>query len=574
MPRTAMKMTYLERWAIYAIIAIYTALNVPLLVAKVGTCQQIGVFSIDEETLCKTARNMVASGSFTSADVNPYPYGQLYPVLIGAPLLLLKAVTNCSETMAIRWAVVLLILSGATVLAMTYRVCARLYPWPYAPLAATLLLTVPKFWRWSNEIHPDLPQLAFLMMGFYFSVRLYETPLPAARQRLKHLSLASLCAGLAMATKFNGVFLLPVILVAYNRPFALGWQTLRVRDVVIENVKCGVLCAMLFATAFFFFNPYFVFNHGAVSEPFVRAAGFARGEAVGYSIAERLVNILYSNYNMASLVVGGVYVVCVCGVLYGLGSLLLRYAKEIRAPKILSEVFVVVFLAYSLGVGYGLVNGKLLRGYERYLLPAVPLLFISAMRIVSLMVSTDRLPSIASIGLVASLVLVGQNGLMHRCYGEYVNRYLQKEAGNFKVYEWVQKNVPDRSLIYTENYIYVPGSEEPCKPRHGTSPCYQIVRDYAVRSEWVMRLSDYVITKTLRYSIYSDPERWQHYGDVSMRKSRLLYRSLERDALPGFKRVAVLGRGGEDLVAVYKNVGRHRPLQPEARAYIANAVNH
>lgn len=548
----------------FLILATCLLLNLPIIKSKPETFDQVKVFSVDEYGICMGARFLVETRGFTDrGDPNTAgpgganktcstrPYGQLYSLLIAVPLIAAQALVTVDEAMVIRWAVLVLVISAIVVLWMTYAIAARLYGQWYGVLAATLVMLTPEFLRWSNEIHPDMPQLAALMVGFYFVVRTYEAD--DRRRRLLYAGLASACAGVAMAAKFNGVFLLPAVVAAYNRGIIGDGSRASLLRFLYCNAGYGIICAVVFVAAFALCSPCLVANPDLAFEPFSRSASMSLGKATdGLPIYERLLGILSSNRVLAELTIGyGAYVLLLLAMGHMLWRMLNDRTEELRSPRILAEIYIVPFLTYSLVLGYGLTDGRLPAGYERYLLPVVPAMYISGLRIVA---AVGRLQSRYRLGAVVTVVLAlfaAQAPGIQRLASQHTAFRLRREMGFFKVHDWVLQNIPKGATIYTESYIYVPRED------------YFVLQEYAVNSLKLMRACDYVITKTLDYDLYSSPQRWQLYKDKrGMAQSRRIYQFLEQGRLPGFERVALLSAngpsGGHDAVAVYRNIAPAR----------------
>ena len=592
-------------FGIAALLLAYVLLNVPLLRGKPATLEQLGAVSFDEPGVCWTAGEQIKQGSFTSAGqghtmsegvgllCNPFPYGQLYPILIAAPLMLAQHALPITESVIIRWAVGILVLSGLVTLYMTYKCAARLYAPVYGLLATGLLLITSEFLRWSNEIHPDMPQLACMMAGFYFTIRLYDnrlSPLPrgttggysifrpppvpllgkegephaleevhgqeplapdgksSSSKTFAYAGLASFFAGMAMAAKFNGIFLLPMILVAYNRLFLHMPGGFRLGAFLARNLTYGLWSLAVFVGAFALFDPCLMVHRELLIEPLTRTTGYSLGHApLTLLTPNRLDNFLHFNYVLADSTIGyGMYALCVAAGVWALIQLVRRPRAELATPRILAELFAALFLSYSLILGYGLYEGRLLKGYERYVLPAVPILYISAMRVLHAIAQRRTRWARRTATAVALVVLAAQAGLIANTVDRYRSIYQLHETGFFKIYDWVREYIPPGSTIYTEKYIAVPTSG------------YIVNRDYAVNDMTRMRGADYVITKTLAYDIYANPERWKVYKDNEVAvKARRLYETLEQGRLPEFERVAVLSLSGRadvhDAVVVYKN---------------------
>lgn len=569
MKRPSAEPSYMKRVAPYAALAIaYVLLNIPLIASKPENFSQIAVFSLDEPLICVGALYSLHSGSFIDLGdpqspgngCSPFPYGQLYPLLLTAPIMGMEAFVDLTESererAIILSSVLVLIACGLVVLFMTYAAAARLYSPAYGLLAAGLMLATPEFLRFSNEIHPDVPQLAFLAAGFYFAIRLYESASIPSRRGL-FTGLAAGCAGLAMAAKFNGFFLLPAIVVAYNSDFIVKRGAFNLSKFLNRNLAYGIGCLAVFAGVFVLCNPCYLAHPELAMEPFLRSAdnSMATVNAV-LSPWQRLVAILKSNLLVADSVVGYcAYALFLAGVIHLAWRLWTDGEEELRHPRILAEVYAVPFLLYSLLLGYGLTDGRLLPGYERYILPAVPMMYITALRVVAAGATAFPERRGAAAAIAALMLVLGQAPLLGHFVRQYRDFHLRKEMGFFAVHDWVTENIPKGAWIYTEKYIYVPEGR------------YRIAYDYAVNSEEEMRTADYVITKTLRYEIYSNPDRWVLYRQRPLvARSRDIYEKLERGELPGFERVALLSAGdvfgGNDAVAVYKNLNSPRATSP------------
>jgi ELWxxDGT repeat protein len=548
----------LERIGICLVIVVYAVAAIVLLRDTLETCAQMGTFSNDSAGICDRAYDLVAAPS--SIDYykavnpggdgprcDPYPYGELYNDVIALPLILLKGVTPVSQATLIRWATVVLAISGMATLLLTYRIGSRLYGPGCALLATLLVLGTPEFWRWSHELHPDMPQLALLMAGFYFAVRLYERSATDGRRWILDLSLASFFAGAAMAAKFHGVLLFPVIALACNGRYLSGAERFAWRDAARRNIGGGVLCVAVFAATWALFSPCFAFHRSLFVEPFLRARRITTGEVfMPLEVDERISNFLHSNSTLANDVVGPAgYVVILVSLLIGAAGLLLHRSAELKRPRLLADVFVMTVLVYSLGLGQGLHSGVLLKGYGRYLLPGVPLAYVAAMRAVQAVGS--RWPQRRWVPIAFSmLLLLGQSAHIRRAVSQYDAFYVRKETGSFRVHDWILENVPRGSRIHTERYIFV--------PREG----YEVTESALIDQIRYVETSNYIVTKTLEYDVFSDPDRWHLYsgGDAPLR-ARYLHQILEWGRPRGIVRVAELSARdarGNDTAFVYKNL--------------------
>lgn len=94
---------------------------------------------------------------------------------------------------------------GAATIACTGLLALRAFGTLAAALAPLLVALPLSFLEQSTLSHPDTLQVFFFTLGLLFCT------LMAEQRRWLWLTLASVCAGLAFASKYSGVFLLPVI---------------------------------------------------------------------------------------------------------------------------------------------------------------------------------------------------------------------------------------------------------------------------------------------------------------------------------------------------------------------------
>src|SRR5262249_10082301 len=224
---------------------------------------------------------------------------------------------------------------------------------------------------------------------------------------------------------------------AYNRPFARGLRDVGMQRVVAHNIRCGAVMGGVFLGTFALVNPCFVAHPELLGRRIAEVAQLTWSRLFGIGrvtegahrgvlafVARALSNIGFSNGTLAHSVLGyGAYLLCCAGLVLGLVRLATRYDDEIRRPRLLADLFSVGFLAYSLIAGYQLVDGRLIPAYGRYVLPVVPILLLSALRVVDVVLhAPGRLRLVAGAAL-AALLVVGQAPLVRRAHEEWVARY-------------------------------------------------------------------------------------------------------------------------------------------------------
>src|SRR5215208_1153583 len=165
----------------------------------------VGIFSTDEELSGRIVRQMLAARTLSPSHF--FAYGALYhelAVLAAAPLSWFRP----EEQATLLGLRTVALLGGTATIALTYALGARLYG-AWAGLLSTVLVALSaELADWSITAHPDTVQLACIAAGLLVTCSVLERP---ARGRI---ALAAAFAGLAFATKYGGVLLLPLVLLA------------------------------------------------------------------------------------------------------------------------------------------------------------------------------------------------------------------------------------------------------------------------------------------------------------------------------------------------------------------------
>jgi len=163
----------------------------------------ISVFSAEEAHHLRIIRDAIIQ---RNPKIEFGNYGHLYFNVTLLPLLLLSFFTRVTEQQIIVTLRLIPTLFSVATIGATFFLVRRYFGRLAAWLAALLLSIVPwKFLQYSVISLPDIPQLFFLVLGIYFCCRFFEEDHP------KWMLWASTSAGLAFASKYSGIFLLPII---------------------------------------------------------------------------------------------------------------------------------------------------------------------------------------------------------------------------------------------------------------------------------------------------------------------------------------------------------------------------
>ena len=114
------------------------------------------------------------------------------------------------------------LLGGCATIVITFAFARRYLGRLEAIFAATLMAFSPRFVEFSNEVKPDSWQVFFIILSLYFLARAFEVSSPAAakltlrnlRASFGFVLAASAAAGAAFGTKYQGILLIPFLLLA------------------------------------------------------------------------------------------------------------------------------------------------------------------------------------------------------------------------------------------------------------------------------------------------------------------------------------------------------------------------
>ena len=181
---------------------VYICLMGLLLSVGADDLRMVNVFSIDESDIVAHVWNLYVTNFDT---VPSFKYGGLFYLVPVGMMHVWALFFDMSEKVAIIAVRLYCGLAGVGCLWMVYALGRFVFSGWVGILGALMMAINPTFFRWTVESHPDVPQLFFLLLGLFSICRYTQFPSP------KLIALASLGAGLAFATKYAGIFLMPVL---------------------------------------------------------------------------------------------------------------------------------------------------------------------------------------------------------------------------------------------------------------------------------------------------------------------------------------------------------------------------
>ena len=471
----------MSRPLIVSFLLLFITAAIPPIDFAARDARMLQTYSLDEAAFVSQVHELFDAGTL---EVKGFTYGALYPYLGIALASICSLVTPITDWVII---VILRIISiGAALVTAgyTFLIARNLYDLRTGHLAMAFVLSAPIVFKWSVEIHPDLLQLSFLTASLHFATSL------ARGLSYRLVSLSALFAGLAVGTKYGGVFLIPTILLAMLLGIPGGIQE-AFKD---RRFWVGaVLATAVFLITFGFTNPYALLNISRLLEDlsFTRLiVSETEGNAFSW------IQLLFSP---------GVGAVCGLGILATLGSIVRGewLAKGGRAC--------VLFWLCSY-VGFLMGNVSFIAG--QYLLPVVPAFSIVVAAFVVKLSARFRKPDIFSAVIAGAIVLLH----IQFAAGTFGSR-TRSESENPVIVagKWIAGTYDtSTTTILYDTYAYIPSSFLMAETFFGLS--YPVIH---------FLKPDLVITRKSIRERYANPGQSDHFRltDDRSKQSDFLYLS-------------------------------------------------
>lgn len=309
------------------------------------------------------------------------------------------------------------VMLGTASVYFLYRLGRRFWNSATGLWAAALLAVNFLHARDSHYIYVDIPLLFVMLIGFGFFFRIAERAAGARTTVqspfLEHVFAGSLI-GIAVATKYNGVFLAVPYL----------WITLRSRPwrkCLGAWVWSGSAAIITFAVL----NPYAILDHSFFMKELAEQAATNRGGFPWF---------YHFNYSLVGAM--GIFLLGVAVAAWIRGFL----SKNLSAQALSVFVLVYYFVIYRWG-----------QPYDRYALPLIPpLCVLTALFLVDL---KDRWrPYGKKIFLAVIILCLLPSALKILCW----NKIMAGKDIRTEAKEWIEENIPAGSRLALDRDFYMP----------------------------------------------------------------------------------------------------------------------
>lgn len=484
-----------------------------------------GLFSTDEELAGGIVRRMLERRTLSPDHF--FAYGALYHEL--AALVALPAALDGLSQRDVLIALRLVSLAGGlATLLLTYMLGRSLFGAWAGVLAAALIALSPELARWSIIAHPDTVQLALVcgtLLACTHLTRRYQT---------RALLLAVLLAGLAFATKYLGLLLLPLIALA---ALAGAARTGPWGRPALARFACdGAFAAGVFVATFALTNPYALIEWRRSLGQFQAEIAHARAGHVFVEAA--------GGAHWLTIILSPSFLPAVVGLFAALAALAAGYRVlsnpqlEGRGPRtILARVDGRLLIALWTG-GY-LLYLVVQIGYlaPRHALPLLPGLAVLAAGAVALL-PARRLRPLAGVALVLATAIMAGTPLVDLA-GTRRAQAAQLEADPRVIAgHWLAETYPPETVILRDAYAYVP-------PRF-----LRVTTTFGLTERGLAALEpDLVIVNEAIRGRFRNPEDARRYldGEAAFRERAEAYAAVEQ---PG--RTCYRLRRAFDGVQVYE----------------------
>ncbi|MDA0748305.1 MAG: glycosyltransferase family 39 protein, partial [bacterium] len=415
-------------WALF-----YMGFTLPLIPVAADNIRMVEVFSADESLAAATVSHLFRAGTL---ELQGFSYGGLFYYL---PLGLLKGWAAVGGDVDER--VIILVLRGLCALAglgclwATYRLGVQTLGSGAGALAALFLAATPVFLRWSVEIHPDLPQLFWMLCALLWCCRLVRV------FEMKAVVWATVFAGLAFGTKYGGVFLLPLIagcILVGQAEDGLEFRRRGGKRVLLAMLLVPVMFLLVFLVS----NPYALIHF----ETFRSDVAFER-EHLQFG-------------HMFKVDSAGFRWVGMLGGILGVVASVLFVVQAVRQvwPGCRIRVDRVVLLVWIVGYTGYLVGTANLQA-ARHLLPVLPAVWLfvadGCLALWRWVKTRWATPAVYLVLPVLVVFVGGQNGVdAGRLFEEKLWRVTSRSelvAG-----QWMAERFPEKTSILFDAYAYIP----------------------------------------------------------------------------------------------------------------------
>ena len=428
--------------------AIFLALCVLFLVvvssgASIGidSADIIQVFDSDEFNTVTQVMSNVAAGDYDPRGFYNYGYLLNNLVIAMSDMIALsgREVSEFGVALSLRW---ISIVSWLVIVWATLQISKAAYGGSSVALPALLLLIFSdRFVYYSYHIHPDLPQAALVTLSIYATL--------LGKTRLASLVVSGLVLGLAVGTKYSGIFAVPFFAIYWT---LVSFGSLRSVGDWLVLMRDGLAFALCIVITFFATNPYILLNF---SEFRADVAYEAAHVAYGDGRSEVGSGLLWFDMLAGEL---GVAAVSLLAVMFFVATVsAASKLRKLRAREGISvEVAVPAALAITviLCMAYLMLEVHLRR--PRYLFHLYPMFVLVASYGTVLLAQSPLVGRAISVLLPAAAMVVGASMLDRSASVSFLASERKLNSTTVAVGKLLRENFPSETRVFYGVYSYLP----------------------------------------------------------------------------------------------------------------------
>ncbi len=314
------------------------------------------------------------------------------------------------------------VLYGLGTVILVYYIAQRMYSRKVGLLSSLFLAFTLLHVKYSRLIRPDVPMTFFITLSFLCIYLIYE------RGKTRDYLLATIFAGLSIATKYTGALLIVPIFLAHL------FRGLKEKKTLFRIfLSRRVLLILVFsAVGFFIAFPYGLLRFSSLIDT---VEMWLRGlnKVTANNQGEISSWVYYATRALHHGMGQPLWVFSLAAIVY---AGLRHRRKDI--------------LLISFPLAYYLIMGSFSRHFDRYILPVVPFLVIAGavflVKIASILSRSERRQNFVVVGLALAIILFPGIRVVR-----YVHLMTQQGTG-LQAKEWVEMNIPQGKKILYETY--------------------------------------------------------------------------------------------------------------------------
>ena len=315
---------------------------------------------------------------------------------------------------------------------LLYLIATRLINKKAALISSLCLALAPLHVDHSRLIRTDVPGTTFILLVIFLVLKFYDNP-----TKTRYLILASLSAGLAIATKYTfGLIVVPILLITIYNDLQIGFRNFILNTIKLRNLT-SIACSFIFI-GFFIGAPFVILDY---KNALLNLKHEMRGEHLSAKSLPSLGNYWWYSNTALRCGIGGIFIEIIAA--YGL----LKFMYKKSLMNLTVSIFPLLFFII---IPLGHLK------WERWFIPLLPfeaLFFSIGLLSIYKIILDQKIKNSFKIAIIFFLSLPAIFNLLLAAKYDIENAIkLTRTDMRTLGKEWIENNIPLNSKISFEAY--------------------------------------------------------------------------------------------------------------------------